>query len=116
MIERILAEWLEKQPEVVRLAHTYNATPRASADVVRSTMTHLYEAMRQEGIHVFYCRRVINRVLYGTPEPEGTKSLGEHMLAVQGLHEVPTTLNGQLLPEDVDKLISDLRKTNAQKD
>lgn len=100
MIEGILAEWLSKQTEAARL------------EVIRIQMTHLYEALREEGVHIFHCRRIINRILYGTPEPDGVSSLGEQLrkMRLLGLDESSFSLTGQLDPKAATALIQELTK------
>lgn len=110
MIEGILAEWFSKQTEEMQAAYETNSVAFASMETTRAMMTYLYEMLRAEGLHVYHCRRVINRMLYGTPEPPGIASLAERLMMLQ-----PTSfsMSGQLVDasaaEGLIKALSEIK-------
>lgn len=112
MIEGILAEWYAKQPKEMQKAWDTNGVVYASIETMRCQMSHLYSALREEGVHIFHARRVINRMLYGTPEPDGVSTLFDQMrnMRLQGLDDSTLTLTGQLDPKAVGELIKEFTK------
>lgn len=108
MIEGILAEWFASQTEEARTAYFTNGVAHASMETMRAQMTHLYEALKAEGLHEYHCRRVINRMLYGTAEPPGIKTFAQRLIMLQ-----PTafTMSGQLVSNGAAQaLIDELSK------
>lgn len=115
MIEAILAEWFSRQTEEMRKAYDTNEVAFAALETTRASMTHLYEVLREEGVHVYHCRRIVNRMLYGTPEPEGVSTLFDHLrnVRMRGLDDSSFTLTGQLNPQAATELIKELTKADA---
>lgn len=115
MIEGILAEWFSKLDKTLQTAYFTNGVAHANMETLRAQMTHLYQALRDEGVHVFHCRRVINRMLYGVPEPEGVSTLFDHVrnVRMEGLDDSTFTLTGTLDPKAATALIGELAKAGA---
>jgi hypothetical protein len=115
VVEGIMAEWFAKQPEELRKAYFTNSIVHASMETLRAQLTVLYQALRAEGVHIWYCRRVINRVLYGVPEPDGVASLFDRMARLEGLDDSTFTLTGQLDPDAATALINEFAKLGVTK-
>lgn len=115
MIEGILAEWFSKQSEDLRKAYVTNGVAFAALETTRAQMTALYEVLREEGVHVYHCRRIINRMLYGTPEPDGVSTLFDHLrnVRLQGLDDSSFTLTGQIDPSAAAAFIHELSKVGT---
>jgi len=110
MIEGILAEWFGRLPQEVRTAYFNDGITHAAVETTRAQIVTLFEALRAEGIHVFYCRRVVNRILYGDPDPIDVKSLVERIIGSGDGTSIIGILNGQIAPKDLTLLAEDLRK------
>lgn len=114
MIEGILAEWFSKQPKEIQEAYFVNGIAYTSMETLRASMTMLFNALRAEGLHVYHCRRVVNRMLYGTPEPDGVAGLGERLMMLQ-----PTafSFSGQLTDDAAaENLLRELGKIGEKQE